>query len=219
MKIFFKTFILCFLPLFILSEFIGIILPKNYPFGIVIISNLFVVLIGSIIAISVLKTKYQLVNFRKSLLAGVYTILIAFLFSSIVYFLFHLGYKRTPFIEMVLIFFVFSIAQICVLLIVLLTAGMWYAFEKAGEKGFAIFIPIYNIIVMLRISQKPVWWVFMFLIPLVNLFFMIPMLNSISKNFGKTEGFTIGLIFLNGVFWAILGYGDAKYLGTQRNPI
>ncbi len=35
----------------------------------------------------------------------------------------------------------------------------------------------------------------------------------ISKSFGKDEGFTAGLIILGIIFWPILGFGSAKYLG------
>ena len=35
----------------------------------------------------------------------------------------------------------------------------------------------------------------------------------LSKSFGKEEGFTVGLVLLGIVFFPILGFGDAKYLG------
>jgi hypothetical protein len=35
----------------------------------------------------------------------------------------------------------------------------------------------------------------------------------LSKSFGKEEGFTIGLLLLGIVFYPILAFGDAKYLG------
>jgi hypothetical protein len=35
----------------------------------------------------------------------------------------------------------------------------------------------------------------------------------LSKSFGKEEGFTVGLILLGFVFFPILGFGDARYLG------
>ena len=41
------------------------------------------------------------------------------------------------------------------------------------------------------------------------------LLNGIAKNFGKDSGFTVGLIFLGIVFWPILGFGDAQYIGAE----
>lgn len=94
---------------------------------------------------------------------------------------------------------------------VLLATGAWYMFEKAGKPGWAILVPIYNLIVMCEIAKKPTWWVALFLIPIANIIFLIMMLNGISKAFGKTEGFTVGLVFLRQIFFAILGYGPAQY--------
>lgn len=91
--------------------------------------------------------------------------------------------------------------------------SVWKVFVKAGQPGWAIFIPIYNIYIMTLIAKKPAWWIAMILlVPIANLVFAIMLLNGISKAFGKTEGFTVGLIFLGIVFWPILGFGDAKYI-------
>jgi len=38
------------------------------------------------------------------------------------------------------------------------------------------------------------------------------MLNGISKSFGKSEGFTVGLFLLFPIFIMILGFGPAKYI-------
>lgn len=103
-------------------------------------------------------------------------------------------------------------------IIVLVIAGQWKLFEKAGQPGWACLIPIYNIYVMLKIAGKPGWWLILFLIPLVNLVFSIWMLNMISKSFGKDEGFTIGLALLSPVFIPILGFGSARYQGPYGDP-
>jgi len=39
------------------------------------------------------------------------------------------------------------------------------------------------------------------------------MINLLSKSFGKDVGFTIGLILLPVIFYPILAFGDAKYIG------
>ncbi|MBW3519776.1 DUF5684 domain-containing protein [Flavobacterium sp. NKUCC04_CG] len=97
--------------------------------------------------------------------------------------------------------------------IILIVAAQWKIFAKAGKPGWAAIIPIYNIIVLLEIIGKPLWWIFLFLIPGVNIIFMIWTYNLLSKSFGKTEGFTVGIILLPFIFLPILGFGDAKYIG------
>ncbi len=101
---------------------------------------------------------------------------------------------------------------------ILMIASMWKVFEKAGQPGWAAIIPIYNIYIMTKIGGKPGWWLLLFLIPIVNYVFIIWLYNMISKSFGKDEGFTAGLVLLGFIFWPILGFGSAKYLGPFGDP-
>ena len=78
--------------------------------------------------------------------------------------------------------------------------------------------PIYNLYIMTKIGGKPGYWTLLCLIPFVNLVFMIWLYNMVSKSFGKDEGFTAGLIILGFIFWPILGFGSAKYLGPFGDP-
>ena len=98
-------------------------------------------------------------------------------------------------------------------IVVLLIVSLWKIYSKANKPGWACLIPIYNIIVLLRIIGKQWWWIFLLLIPIVNIVFAIWMTNLLSKSFGKNEGFTIGLLFLPFVFYPLLGFGEAKYNG------
>jgi hypothetical protein len=102
-----------------------------------------------------------------------------------------------------------------VLVILLIVVARWRMFQKAGEPGWATLIPIYGTLVMLRIIGKPGWWLVMFLIPFVNLVYAIWAINLLSKSFGKDEGFTVGMLFLPFVFYPILGFGGAQYIGAQ----
>ena len=105
-------------------------------------------------------------------------------------------------------FFIIYLAIIALLLV-----SMWKVYTKANKPGWASIIPIYNIIVLLEIVGKPWWWIFLFMIPIANLVFSIWMMNLLSKSFGQSEGFTVGLILLPIIFFPILGLGDAKYNG------
>lgn len=102
-------------------------------------------------------------------------------------------------------------------IIIFLIAAYWKVFEKAGKPGWAAIIPIYNVIVLLEIIGKPVWWLILMLIPIVNVIFAIWATNLLSKSFGKDEGFTVGLVLLPFIFYPILGFGDAQYVGPAGN--
>ncbi len=104
-------------------------------------------------------------------------------------------------------------------IVIVSIAAMWKVFEKAGQPGWAAIIPIYNLYIMTKIGGKPGWWVVLCLIPFINMIFLIWLDNMISKSFGKDEGFTVGLVLLGIIFWPILGFGAAKYLGPFGDPV
>jgi hypothetical protein len=110
----------------------------------------------------------------------------------------------------------FMAMLIPILIIAVITiVGKWKVYEKAGKPGWAAIIPVYTWIVMLEIVGKPIWWIFLFFIPCVNIVFMIWTINLLSKSYGQTEGFTVGLVLLGFVFYPILGFGNYQYLGPS----
>lgn len=98
--------------------------------------------------------------------------------------------------------------------IVFYIATTWRVFEKAGKPGWAAIVPIYNAIVILQIAGRPVWWILLYLIPLVNIVIGIMVTVDVARNFGKGVGFAIGLMLLGFIFWPILAWGDAEYHPT-----
>lgn len=95
--------------------------------------------------------------------------------------------------------------------VVFYIATMWKIFEKAGKPGWASIIPIYNAIVILQIAGKPWWWIFLYIIPLLNIVIAIIVTVAFARNFGKGGWFAVGLIFLGFIFYPILAWGEATY--------
>jgi len=105
-------------------------------------------------------------------------------------------------------------------IMVFMIVSWWIVFKKAGQPGWAILIPIFNFLVILRVAEKPWWWVFSVLLaiipiagPILFLVVWILICNAISKNFGQGAGFTVGLVLLSIVFVPILAFGDYKWQG------
>lgn len=88
---------------------------------------------------------------------------------------------------------------------------LWKIFEKAGQDGWKAIIPIYNTIILLKISGLNPWLVILTYIPYIKIVMSIIIWAKLSKAFGKGVGFTLGLIFLDGIFLFILAFGSAKY--------
>jgi len=96
-------------------------------------------------------------------------------------------------------------------LVLLLIVSFWKVFVKAGQAGWKSLIPIYNVIVLLRIAGCPLWWFIMFLIPVINLWFTIVMYVRLAQKFGKGPLFGVGLCFLSFIFFPILAFDKSVY--------
>lgn len=114
-------------------------------------------------------------------------------------------------------------------------AAMWKILNKAGEPGWKILIPVYNLYIMYKIAWKTsMFWimmgitVFSFIMTLVGVAFLtyicaiaamvigIIYIVKLAKAYGKDGGFAVGLILLSPIFMMILGFGSAKYIGAQE---
>lgn len=107
-----------------------------------------------------------------------------------------------------------DVALLYLLAILLSLAGVAQTFAKAGMPRWGAFVPVYNLVLMLQVAQRPAWWLILFLIPGVNVIAAIVVSVDIAKVFGKGTGFGCGLAFIGFVFYPILGFGDAVYLPT-----
>lgn len=101
-------------------------------------------------------------------------------------------------------------------IIIIVVAGMWKTFEKAGQPGWAAIVPIYNTYILCKIVGRPGWWVILLLIPYLNLIFWIIVCLDMAKSFARGIGFAVGLILLSPVFFCILGFGSSEYQGPAR---
>jgi hypothetical protein len=102
-------------------------------------------------------------------------------------------------------------------ILIIILVSFWKIFEKAGKPGWAGIIPIYNIVVLLDILGKPIWWIILLLIPFVNFFVFIYLAHLLSKAFGKDIVMTIILVFVPFIGYPMLAFGDATYQGPPKD--
>jgi len=98
---------------------------------------------------------------------------------------------------------------------------LWKTFEKAGVEGWKAIIPVYNGWVLAEIAGKPGWWGIVGLagiIPIVGIVASLAALVlyviicvELSKKFGKEPIFSLLLIFLPFIGFAMLAFGKATY--------
>lgn len=100
-------------------------------------------------------------------------------------------------------------------IIVLVIAGFWKMFVKAGQPGWAAIVPIYNIYVWLKIVGRPWWWLILFFIPIVNFIMTIVVGIDTAKSFAKSVLFGIGVALIPMICIPVLGFGSAQYVGPR----
>ncbi len=97
---------------------------------------------------------------------------------------------------------------------VVVSLGYAGLFKKAGEPGWAGWVPVYNTVVLLKIVGRPTWWVALwYLVPIANVVVLILVMIDLSRSFGHDVGFALGLIFLSVIFMYVIWLGDSQYRG------
>jgi hypothetical protein len=90
--------------------------------------------------------------------------------------------------------------------------AFWRIFEKAGKPGWKSMIPVYNLVILFEILNKPWYWILFLMIPGLHLFIPFWMIVLLGERFGRDDLFVMGLFLFGFIFIPILGFGDAKYV-------
>lgn len=108
---------------------------------------------------------------------------------------------------------IFTVASLCVSIVGLVCciAGTWKMLEKAGEPGWAAFVPFMSQYKICKISLGIGWLFLLLFIPGVNFIMCIILCVKLSEAFGKGLLFAIGMMILPVIFFMILGFGSATY--------
>jgi hypothetical protein len=101
--------------------------------------------------------------------------------------------------------FVFFLLCIGVAYVYVSLALQTIAEKTRTENGWLAWIPIANIILMLNIAKKPVWWIILFLIPLVNIIMAIVVWMAVAEARGKPSWWGV-LVIIPVVNLIVPGY-------------
>ena len=102
-----------------------------------------------------------------------------------------------------------GIAILMLAVMVIVIAGVWKMFEKAGAQGWMAIIPILNTYVFVRMAGKDGWWLLLMFIPIVNIVVAFIVSIEIAHRFDRSTGFGVGLVLLGFIFAPMLGFCDA----------
>lgn len=63
--------------------------------------------------------------------------------------------------------------------------GTWKLYIKAGRKAWEAFVPVYNAVVLMKIINRPWWWVILLFVPIINLIMFPVVWVETARSFGK----------------------------------
>ncbi len=91
--------------------------------------------------------------------------------------------------------------------------GTWKLYQKAGRKSWEALIPIYNGIVLMKIINRPKWYVFLLFVPIVNLLMFPVVWVETIRSFGKNKTIDTWLVVLTlGLYIYYLNYVEINKL-------
>ena len=65
--------------------------------------------------------------------------------------------------------------------------GTWKLYIKAGRQAWESFVPVYNAVILMKILNRPWWWVILLFLPIVNLIMLIVVWVETARSFGKNS--------------------------------
>ena len=97
--------------------------------------------------------------------------------------------------------------------------GTWKLYQKAGRKPWEAAVPVYNAVILMKIINRPWWWVILLFIPVVNLIMFPVVWVETLRSFGKNStAYTILGIVTFGLYIYYINYiVDVNYVGADRS--
>lgn len=102
-----------------------------------------------------------------------------------------------------------------------MAVALWKMAERTKEEPqwFAI-VPVLNVVLLLKIARKPMWWLILFLLPIVNIIVLVITTMAICERFGldKWWGLVAVLSPFNLVLYLYMAFGNVKMAAAPPSP-
>ncbi len=92
--------------------------------------------------------------------------------------------------------------------------GTWKLYVKAGRKAWEAIVPVYNAVILMKIINRPWWWVILLFIPVINVIMLPVIWVETIRSFGKnTTQDTILVVVTLGFYIFYVNYMlDVSYI-------
>jgi len=96
--------------------------------------------------------------------------------------------------------------------------GTWKLYQRAGRKAWEAAIPVYNAVVLMKIINRPWWWVALMFIPIVNLIIIPVIWVETIRSFGRNSTIdTVAVILTLGLYIYYVNYGTSNAYIVDRD--
>lgn len=108
----------------------------------------------------------------------------------------------------------FAIILLLSFLMLVMLISKYRIYKKAGKNGLSAFIPIWSEVTVFQIVNKPWWYIFLYIVPIVNFVIIFEINILLAKKFGKGIAVGIGMSLLPMIFVPLLSFYD--YVETKE---
>jgi signal peptidase I len=111
----------------------------------------------------------------------------------------------------------FGLNSVLLLILIGYHVGLWKLFEKAGRKGWEALIPVYSFYIMLKLTGRPMWWLVLYFLPVINVIVYIGLLIDFAKCYGKVTFLEhLASIVVPFIAFPVWGFDrNTRYLGQS----
>ena len=96
--------------------------------------------------------------------------------------------------------------------------GTWKLYVKSGYKSILAFIPVYNAVILMKIINRPTWWVILLFLPIINLLIFPVIWVETARSFGKNTTLdTIATVASLGFYIYLINYSSKSEYISERD--
>ena len=95
---------------------------------------------------------------------------------------------------------------------------LWKGYQKAGYKAWQAFVPVWNMLILFKIIQRPWWWIFLVYLPVIGNIMAIVLAYEWLHVFGyRQKRYTLLAVLTLGIYLSYVTYlTKTQYLGKNE---
>tara|TARA_X000000950_G_scaffold76801_3_gene96161 strand:- start:1764 stop:3470 length:1707 start_codon:yes stop_codon:yes gene_type:complete len=96
--------------------------------------------------------------------------------------------------------------------------GTWKLYRAAGESPWKALVPIYNAVILMKIINRPKWWVILLFIPTINVIIFAVLWIETARSFGKNSTKDTFLVLISlGFYLYWINYASSIHYVSDRS--